>query len=306
MTQFTGDLLRRREHRRSVQALTARDNLARTVRQITRYGRAYRRGLHARIEEMKQHMALVAAKKEDFRRYKSFVDQIEHELKQHVPSVTRSRDAPDQLTAGMIRRDIARALSAAPSESKTHAATDSPVDTMLQTETEPIRIDKHALGSPEAEKQVGRDQPVQQGATPERSRPDDRQNWFIPASQETEALQRSIEATIGRQHHEAREGPQKTATYSEVREKVRREAENKRAHVPPAYRGEGYDRRRDEARQSRGTAARSTFRRATGGADQPKTEQSRMPTVFNMQSGANETQQAASRRDPNAKPKADI
>ena len=53
----------------------------RTERQIKRYGRVYREGVHSQIKEMQQNIQILEQKQSDFRRYKSFVENIERSIR---------------------------------------------------------------------------------------------------------------------------------------------------------------------------------------------------------------------------------
>lgn len=385
VAKLAADLLTTRKEARSSLKLTTEEKHARTERQITRYGRSYREGLHSQIKEMKQNMALVEAKKEDFRRYKSFVDSIDREISKHPSITTQDKEQTPQrrvtdkeinlklhLKAEMIRSNIPvefRAPLPMKGERQT-LNTSRAVNKILQTKAEPIRIDRTALSKPETpaptptitrppappvraaftsrvqvqptpKTQAEYKQPMpvrikaleqaiaqRQATRTEAPRPEDRKSWFTPASEKTRPLQRSIEAAMRQQRQEApqarnttetqsrfsraQERPQKTTTYSEVREKVRTEAETKRSRVPPEYRAEPYDRPREEPRQARSaeekprTATSSTFSRATEAPNQPKPERPRMSDTFNMKSGAQDTEQAPPRRNPDDKPEAEI
>ena len=387
VVKLATDLLTNRKEDGTVLKLTAEEKQARMERQITRYGRSYREGLRSQIKEMKQNMALVEAKKEDFRRYKSFVDSIDRELKKHSPSITtpsKEQNPPRQITnteinlklhlkAEMIRSNIPVEFRApSPMKGERQTLTNSTaVNKILKTKIEPIRIDRTALSKPEtpaltqqvtakpsappvraefinkvqvqptpkAQAEYKQPMPVRvraleqaiaerQAARTETPRPEDRRIWFIPASEKTRPLQRSIEAAIRQQRREApqarsttetqnrffraQERPQKTATYSEVREKVRTEAETKRSGVPPEYRAEPYDRPREEPRQARSAeekpreSASSTFSRATEAPNEPKSAKPRMSNTFNMKSGAQDAGQDQSPPSLDDKPEAEI
>lgn len=384
VAKLATELLTNRKEARASLKLTTEEKQARKERQIIRYGRSYREGLHSQIKEMKQNMALVETKKEDFRRYKSFVDSIDREISKH-PSIALDKEQTPQrrvtdreinlklhLKAEMIRSNIPAEFRA-PSSMKGERQTltnSTAVNKILQTKTEPIRIDRTALSKPEtpaptptisrppaplvraaftsrvqvqptpkAQAEYKQPMPVRikaleqaiaqrQATRTEAPRPEDRKSWFTPASEKTRPLQRSIEAAMRQQRQEApqarnttetqsrfsraQERPQKTTTYSEVREKVRTEAETKRSRVPPEYRAQAHDRPPEEPRQARSaeekprTATSSTFSRATEAPNQPKPERPRMSDTFNMKSGAQDTEQAPPRRNPDDTPEAEI
>ena len=371
VVKFAAALVTHREQAKAVRVFTAQEKHARKERQITRYGREYRQGLHAQIKDMKHNMALVEAKKEDFRRYKSFVDTIDKEIKKHTSITTTYKKEPDQpkrqttekevnlklhLKAEMIRAQI-------PKEFKPKSSVKSPrqtlttstaVNRILQTKSEPIKIDKAVFKTPEAKIEVKLDQPVKEVAPPvkiefkrtieakptpkaqaeykqpmpvkikalekaiaerqtakaETAKPEDRKNWFTPASEKTKPLQKMIETKIKEQRQvtvktetktetqskftKAQERPVKTATYSEVREKVRAEAEVKRAKVPPEYRAKPYDEKAETQKPKNKTAeppkteAKSTFSNAVSAENVPKVSKPKMSAQFNTKSGFNE------------------
>lgn len=64
--KFAALLVKNREHGKALQAFSKEERHARRERQISRYGRKYRQGLHEQIKDMKQSMALVEAKKRIF------------------------------------------------------------------------------------------------------------------------------------------------------------------------------------------------------------------------------------------------
>jgi hypothetical protein len=260
-------------------------------------------------------MAIVEAKKEDFHRYKSFVDSIDRELKKSSSSIAKSfkeqnppaRQVTDKevnlklhLKAEMIRNQIPeqyRAPSALKGDRKT-LSNSTAINQILQTKAAPIKLDKPApITKPES-----------MVAKPYTTDPADRKNWFIPASDKMRPFQRSVEAALEAQRRaapqqrpsntktqssfaKAQEGPHKTATYSQVREKVRAEAEAKRAKVPPEYRAEPYE-RADSKTEKPQTKKQNAFSQAA----KAKNQQTRpkMSDAFNMQSGAQGPQQQKS------------
>ncbi len=90
----------------------------------------------------------------------------------------------------------------------------------------------------------------------------DRKNWFIPASEKTDPLQKSINKIIAEQRrviptlspehadiktpreqfqsHAKTEPPQAQVTYEEVKERTNAEAQAKRENIPPQYKAEPY------------------------------------------------------------------
>lgn len=328
VVKLAADLLVNRKATKAALTFTAKEKQARKERQIIRYGRSYREGLHYQIREMKQNMAIVEAKKEDFRRYQSFVDQIDRDLIKHSPSITDrfkeenpppARRVTDKevnlklhLKAEIIRAHIPeqyRAPSPFKGDRKT-LTTSTAVNQILQSKTESIKIDPSLISKPPA--------PTQTGTT----NPADRKNWFIPASDKMRPLQRSIEAALATQKQtmpqqrpsnsetqgafsKAQERPPKTTTYSQVREKVRAEAEIKRAKVQPEYRAEPYERPTKAAEEPQ-AKGQSTFSEAASAEKEPEQSMPRMSDHFNAKSGIKDADQVKPERSTTDKPEADI
>ena len=86
----------------------------------------------------------------------------------------------------------------------------------------------------------------------------------------------------------AQERPERRTTYSEVREKTSAEAEIKRARVPPEYRAEPYEAKKNAPRaEEPQTKNQSAFSSATTAENEPKPTKPRMSDTFNMKSGVN-------------------
>ncbi|MAI62042.1 MAG: hypothetical protein CBB87_06070 [Micavibrio sp. TMED27] len=369
--------------------LTTEEKHARTERQFTRYGRDYREGLHNQIKEMKQNIVLVEAKKEDFRRYKSFVDRIDMEVKKHAPSITapfKEQAPPKQVTdkeinlklhlkTEMIRAQIPAEFKPPTKAARQTLTASSAVNKIPQAKGEPIKIDKTAFAAPEVKpitavetpraKPEIKLQPSKAEAPPIKSafaskaevqptpkaqaeykqltpvrikaleqaiaqrqatktqapRPEDRKSWFTPATEKTKPMTDAIDRAIRQQRaaqpsperpstqtqekfSKAQERPQRTTTYSEVKEKTWAEAETKRANVPPQYRAEPYVAKSETPRQENRatdepkTQTQSAFSSAAEAENAPKAANPRMSDTFNMKSGFN----AAADNEPEQKP----
>lgn len=323
VVKLAADLLVNRKAASAAINITTEEKQARKERQNIRYGRTYREGLHHQIREMKQNMAIVEAKKEDFYRYKSFVDSIDRELKKPSPSIAKNfkeqapppaRQVTDKevnlklhLKAEMIRSQFPeqyRAPSALKGDRKT-LANSTAINQILQTKTAPINLDK-SPPHPKSETIATK---------PYTTEPADRKSWFIPASDKMRPFQHSIETALEAQRKaepqqrpsntetqssfaKAQEGPHKTATYSQVREKVRAEAEAKRAKVPPEYRAEPYE-RSDSATENPQTKGQSAFSKAAKTESTPP--RPRMSDTFNMKSGAQGTSPESPHQSPDNK-----
>ncbi len=149
-------------------------------------------------------------------------------------------------------------------------------------------------------------------------KPEDRKSWFTAATDKTRPMTEMIDKTLRQQRaaqssperpssqmqekfSKAQERPQKTATYSEVREKVRAEAATKRANVPPQYRAEPYEAEtpnpENRTAEKPQTKAQGAFKNAAEGENAPKATKPKMSDTFNVKSGFNE----ASRNKPEPK-----
>lgn len=380
--ELASDLLMNRKEARAVTKLTAEEKKARKERQVTRYGRNYREGLHAQIKEMKRNMELVEAKKDAFRNYKSFVDQIDRDLKKHTSITPPKVKEPDQpkrqttdkeinlklhLKAEMMRSQVP--VEFRPKDRQNTLSNSTAINKVLQTKSEPIRIDRSTSKIPATKIEVQLDKPIKETAPPakidfkkaveakptetaraeykqpmpvkikgiekaiaerqafkaEVPKPEDRKSWFTPANEKTKPLQRSIEAKLQEQKQplsqqpkteaqqtfaQAQQRPTKTTTNSQVREKIRAEAEIKRAQVPPQYRAEPYPARQEVTEKPLNTQnakASSTFNQSATAPNQPEqTARPRMSDTFNMKSGIHDSDKDHPQSVPSDAPEADI
>jgi len=79
---------------RSEIRLSAKENTVRKERQQKRYGRSYRRGLHAQIREMKSNIQTLERKQIEYKNYRVFVTKLEKEIADHTPSIAnRGKEA---------------------------------------------------------------------------------------------------------------------------------------------------------------------------------------------------------------------
>ena len=69
----------------------AHESKVRRARQLSRYGRTYRQGLHAQIREMKSNIQILESKQEEYKRYSAFIDEIDNKINQH-PSITTEKE----------------------------------------------------------------------------------------------------------------------------------------------------------------------------------------------------------------------
>jgi hypothetical protein len=161
--KLAANFLTRRVEAKASLKLTSEEKHVRTERQLTRYGRDYREGLHNQIKEMKQNIAILEQKQTDFKNYKSFVDKIDMEVKKHAPSITapfKEKAPPKQTTdkeinlklhlkAEMIRANIPAEFKPPAKAERQTLNTSTAVNKILQAKGKPIRIDKAAFTTPE-------------------------------------------------------------------------------------------------------------------------------------------------------------
>ena len=384
--KLASDLLANRKEARAITKLTAEEKKVRKERQASRYGRNYRKGLHAQIKEMKRNMELVETKKDAFRNYKSFVDTIDRDLKKHTsftPPKTKEQGQPKRqitdkemnlklhLKAEMMRSQVpAEFRPKANTKGRPNTSSNSTaINKVLQTKSEPIRIDQTTSKTPATKIEVQLDKPIKETAPPakidfkkaveakptataqaeykqpmpvrvkgiekaiaerqalkaEAPKPEGRKSWFTPASEKTKPLQNSIEAKLQEQRQplpqqpkteaqqiftQAQERPVKTTTNHQVREKIRAEAEVKRAQVPPEYRAQPYEPRQETPEQTTAIPRAATSSKFNQGATAPnQPEQAtrpRMSDTFSMKSGAFDSDKDKPQRTPSDTPEAEI
>lgn len=78
--QLSKEILSAKDTSQATLALNAQEKEARSARQLKRYGRTYRAGIHTQIKEMKQNLSIFKTKQADYHRYKGLVDTIDREL----------------------------------------------------------------------------------------------------------------------------------------------------------------------------------------------------------------------------------
>ncbi|MAU40172.1 MAG: hypothetical protein CMF31_00955 [Kordiimonas sp.] len=395
--KLAADFVTRRVEAKASLKLTTEEKHARVERQLTRYGRDYREGLHNQIKEMKQNIAILEQKQTDFKNYKSFVDKIDMEVKKHAPSITapfKEQAPPKQITdkeinlklhlkAEMIRAQIPAEFKPPAWGERQTLTNSTTVNKILQTKGEKIKIDKAELAAPEvkpitavetpkakpeiklqsskaeappvksaftikaeaqptpkAQAEYKQPMPVRikaleqaiaqrQATSTETPRPEDRKSWFTPANEKTKHMTDAIDRAIKQQRaaqpspehpstqtqekfSKAQERPQRTTTYSEVREKTRAEAETKRVNVPPQYRAQAYEAKTETPKQEHGladepkTRTQSAFTNATEAENAPKASKPRMSDTFNMKSGFNEGSQSTPEPKQDEAPEVEI
>ena len=262
LVQLSRELFISRERNRGAAQLTADEKQARRERQLTRYGRAYRTGLHEQIIDMKNQLQRLEETAASYKRYKSFVDIIDQELLK-LPSITPDKkDEAGRPQKTITDKEFSLKLTlkgqvireAIPAQFRARLPTDRG---MVREESGLVKTFK----SSNKTKTIG-DIFNLKPDVKIRSEPT-RENWFSPATAKTSLLQEAIVKKIGeggvqvvslqmRRHDPktltgefnlrgSNDTPAgKTASYGAVREKVRLEAVAARERVPPQYRARPY------------------------------------------------------------------
>lgn len=82
LIKFSGEVLHLREQGAEQSKLSSEEKARKSERQLSRYGRSYRAGLHEQIKEMKDNISTLKAKQQEYTGYKSFVESIEKQIDQ--------------------------------------------------------------------------------------------------------------------------------------------------------------------------------------------------------------------------------
>lgn len=168
--KLAADFLTRRLEAKETIKLTSEEKLSRTERQLSRYGRYYREGLHNQIKEMKQNIAILEQKQSEFMRYRAFIQKLEKEIATTQPSIAQNfkEQAPPKnvtnteislklsLRAEMLRAHVPEQFKP-PSQTKPDRqtlTTSTAVNKILQTKDEPIRLDRAAIIAPEPKPEI--------------------------------------------------------------------------------------------------------------------------------------------------------
>ena len=91
-----------RQESRAVAKLSEGEDKQRQKRQQSRYGRSYRKGLHAQIKEMKSNIQILERKQQEYVRYSAFVQSLEKEISKYEPSASLLKA---QLSIKFLRAD---------------------------------------------------------------------------------------------------------------------------------------------------------------------------------------------------------
>ncbi|MBL4864189.1 MAG: MobA/MobL family protein [Rhodobiaceae bacterium] len=80
-------LISQRNDSQALTNLTKEERQQRSTRQLRRYGRTYREGIHIQLKSMRDNIEMLQLKRDGYQRYRGFVDQIDQSLKNHVVSI---------------------------------------------------------------------------------------------------------------------------------------------------------------------------------------------------------------------------
>lgn len=248
IVRFSKELLFARILHRQTLNLSSHEYQSRMIRQNFRYGRSYRTGIHEQIQTMRTRLHVLVDMQTSYNKYKSFVTSIEKAIaksptiqfanKPQAKFIT-TQESVIKLTlkANLLREGI-------PEQFK--PTKDTPTTSIAKTFN-------------------AQNPAIQMSANPStgnvphtlpQSR--ERKDWFIPANDTMRSFGKQIEHELrAKDHHvnlsnnsEHDSGlrgafksggiPNKKATYEFVREKVRKEAQNKRENIPPQYQNGPY------------------------------------------------------------------
>lgn len=234
--------------------LSADEKHARTERQRARYGLSYRTGLHERMQEMRTNLDTLETKQSEYKRFKSFIDKIETQIKETPKAVFTAVKSdkptkiitPDELSrkltlrADFIREHVPEKFKPERPQPKTEFKTNSAVEAVSSKDKAPIIVNKPpALEVKPEIKQAPREETKPQAPLQPQTPPTERKSWFIPASEKTKPLQQLIEHKLpelkAAEPQVKKDQPVKQVTAREVTEQIRQEVEVKRERIPPQY-----------------------------------------------------------------------
>jgi hypothetical protein len=110
LVNLSQEILTTREVTTKILSLSVNEKEARSVRQLKRYGRTYRAGVHAQIREMKQNLSILQSKQLDYERYNRFVEKVESsiydlKLESKSPISTSSKFTSAEAVASKIHNE---------------------------------------------------------------------------------------------------------------------------------------------------------------------------------------------------------
>lgn len=190
---------------------------------------------------MKQNIATLETKQGEFKRYRTFVQQIEKEIAHHAASIKEpfkeraplkrvtSEELSRKLTlkAEFVRDHTPEKFKAVKPKPKAVLKTNSDVEQILTKDKAQIIENKPPLGARLT---------LTEGAKPQAL---SHKKWFTPATEKTKSLQQLIERKLpelkATEPQVKKDQPIRHITAREVTQKIAKEAEVKRERIPPQY-----------------------------------------------------------------------
>lgn len=281
--KFSKEILFTRILNREALKLSEQEYQTRMIRQNFRYHRSYRVGIHEQINTMKTRLNMLDEMTSSYKRYKGFVDSIEKSLSES-PSIkftetARSQDKAITTQEAVIKIGLKADLlrESVPDKFKPS------IDKNAPKLSKDFNAHRPAESLPETKPSINAvtglypEQVTMQTAPPSR----ERKEWFIPANDAMRSFQQSIDKELkARGHHvpmpdsavglqgafSSSVKPEKKATYEDVREKVKQEAQEKRENISPQYKQESYE--PETPKESKMSGA---FNRASAANDKAQT-----------------------------------
>ncbi len=93
------ELFTNTQQSREVIKLSRKEEQARTERQISRYGKTYRKSIHTQIKDTKTNIELLLKKQQEYARYETFVEKLEQQIANHKPSISKQSTQPVRKTS---------------------------------------------------------------------------------------------------------------------------------------------------------------------------------------------------------------
>ena len=110
VTQKAAELLGLRQNDAFKDKLHDHEVKVKEERQQSRYGRTYRRGLHAQIDEMKVNIERLEVKRGQVERYAAFVEKLETEIALHTPSIAKQVEVKEKPIKKVTNKELSLKL----------------------------------------------------------------------------------------------------------------------------------------------------------------------------------------------------
>ena len=254
-----------RQNEKLLSKFSASEEQAQKDRQKARYGRTYRKGLHAQIIEIKANIERLETKQAEYSRYSAFVEKLEKEIAHHTPSITKekikdpTKPAPKttntestlklQLKASIMRDNLPLVFQQA--QVKKPAQVDSPQIAKIfsqSSETPPqpelrtgfkTQVESTPDTKPYKESMPVRIKALEQAVKakePDKYETARKEPWFSPKTEKTAFLQAEIK--VERARLKPIPEPSRSirqVTNQDIQEKTKAEAQPKRDRIPPQF-----------------------------------------------------------------------